>query len=306
MPRLDGYGVLRGVRKNPALATIPFLFLTGHGDKPMMRQAMELGADDFIVKPFTIPELFGAVEARFQKQAVLEETADKKLEALRESLRFALPHELVTPLNSILGFASLLVENPQARKEEIAEYAMHIRHAGERLRALVEKFLVYAQVEFAVADDEHRAACRSRPPSPTEDLTGTVAQRVAQEHNRAADLDLKVDPAMHPISPPHLERLVRELVENAFKFSRTGSPVAVASGVNGTRFFLRVSDKGSGFTAEQIRQVSANIQFDRKMTEQQGTGLGLAISRRIAELYGGELRVESLPSEGASVTVLLP
>src|SRR5436190_19191010 len=108
MPKMDGYGVLRGIRQNSgALATVPFLFLTGHGDKPMMRQAMEMGADDFIVKPFTISELLAAVEARFQKQAVLVQTVEKRLDALRESLRFALPHELVTPLNTILGFASL-------------------------------------------------------------------------------------------------------------------------------------------------------------------------------------------------------
>jgi len=306
MPKLDGYHVLKGVRKNVALVTVPFIFLTGHGDKPMMRQAMEMGADDFIVKPFTISELIGAVEARFQKQAVLEETADKKLDALRESLRFALPHELVTPLNSILGFAGLLIDNPKAAATEITEFATHIKQSGERLRGLIEKFLLYAQLELAVADDEQRNAFRSRQATPAEESIKMVAQRVAHEHGREADLSLHVTPADHAISPTHLERLVRELSENAFKFSEPGQKVRVRSGVRDHGFELQVADQGHGLTPEQIRRTSANIQFGRRMTEQQGTGLGLAICRRIAELYGGSLSVESVANEGTRVTVQLP
>jgi two-component system sensor histidine kinase/response regulator len=306
MPKLDGYSVLRGVRQIDALATTPFLFLTGHGDKPMMRQAMELGADDFIVKPFTVPELIAAVEARFQKVAVIEETADKKLEALRDSLRFALPHELVTPLNTILGFAGLLLDNPAAGSEQISEFAREIRGAGDRLRALIEKFLFYAQIELAVADEEQRAAFAGRTATATEEIISGIAQRVAAEQNRPEDLVLSIAPLDHAISPPHLERLVRELVENGFKFSRAGQPVRVIAGVRENRFRLQVRDQGVGFTPDQIRQVSANIQFNRKMSEQQGTGLGLAITRKIAELYRGELNLESKPGEITTATVQLP
>jgi two-component system, sensor histidine kinase and response regulator len=250
--------------------------------------------------------LLAAVEARFQKQAVIEESADKKLEALRESLRFALPHELVTPLNTILGFAGLLLEQPEPRGDQVREYASHIRQAGERLRSLVEKFLVYAQVELAVAGNEHRTAFSNRPASPTEEVITNAAQRVAQEQNRASDLLLQVSPLAHAISPSHLERLVRELVENACKFSRPGEPVRVVARKENRDFVLQLIDQGRGFTPEQIRQVSANIQFDRKMSEQQGTGLGLAIARRIAQLYGGELAFHSLPEESTTVTVRLP
>ncbi len=307
MPKMDGFQVLKGVRDNGAMVTVPFIFLTGHGDKPMMRQGMELGADDFLVKPFTISELLAALDARFQKQAVLEETADKKLHALRESLRFALPHELVTPLNTILGFAGLLLDETSVPKPpEMREYASHIKVAGERLRDLIEKFLIYAQVELAIADHNQREAYASRLPSPTEEGITAVAQRIARGEQRDGDLVLNVAPMDHRIAPSHLERLVRELVENACRFSAPGSPIWLTAHGKGTFLELRVLDRGRGLSAEQIRQVSANIQFERKLTEQQGSGLGLAICRRIAELYGGSLEIQSIPGERTEVVVYLP
>ena len=124
--------------------------------------------------------------------------------------------------------------------------------------------------------------------------------------NREKDLAVQNAPADHPISPTHLERLVRELVENGCKFSQPGQRVRVKSGPTPHGFQLQVTDQGCGFTPEQIRLTSANIQFGRKMNEQQGTGLGLSICRRIAELYGGELAVESVAGQSTRVTVQFP
>ena len=305
MPKLDGYGVLRGIRQNGALATVPFVFLTGHGDKPMMRQAMELGADDFIVKPFTIAELLAAVDARFQKQTILEETADKRMHALRETLRFALPHELVTPLNTILGFAGLLLENSGARDGHVREFASHIKEAGERLRGLIEKFIVYAQIELAITDSQQRESFTSRTPAAIAEVIGMIAHRVATEEKRESDLKLELEKIEHRIAPAHLERLVRELVENACRFSPPGSAIDVSSRRSADAFELAVSDHGRGFTPEQIGQVRANIQFDRNLTEQQGSGLGLAICRRLAELYSGALEIQSVAGK-TLVRVHLP
>ena len=69
MPKMDGYGVLHCLRENKLTAALPFIFLSGLGEKPKVRKGMESGADDYIVKPFTVQELIGAIEARLQKQA---------------------------------------------------------------------------------------------------------------------------------------------------------------------------------------------------------------------------------------------
>ncbi|MEG4812180.1 EAL domain-containing response regulator [Microcoleus sp. F8-D3] len=73
MPELDGYGVLVALRSNPVTATLPFVFLTGKADRSEMRQGMELGADDYLTKPFTKAELVGAISSRLKKQEAVAE-----------------------------------------------------------------------------------------------------------------------------------------------------------------------------------------------------------------------------------------
>lgn len=103
MPELDGYGVLVALRSNPVTATVPFVFLTGKADRSEMRQGMELGADDYLTKPFTKAELVGAISSRLKKQEAFAEQYNTlrsqsseliqdadKLERIKTSLRDAL------------------------------------------------------------------------------------------------------------------------------------------------------------------------------------------------------------------------
>jgi DNA-binding response OmpR family regulator len=73
MPELDGYGVLAALRSHPVTATVPFVFLTGKAERSEVRQGMELGADDYLTKPFSKAELVGAISSRLKKQAALAE-----------------------------------------------------------------------------------------------------------------------------------------------------------------------------------------------------------------------------------------
>jgi len=107
MPELDGYGVLMALRSNPVTATLPFVFLTGKAERSEMRQGMELGADDYLTKPFTKAELVGAISSRLKKQEAVAEQynslrsqsceliqdAADKLEQIKTSLCDALERE---------------------------------------------------------------------------------------------------------------------------------------------------------------------------------------------------------------------
>ena len=86
MPELDGYDVLKLLRKEPATATIPFIFLTAKADKDDFRQGMQLGADDYLTKPFTSADLLGAISVRLERKAAIARQSEKKLEELRKSL----------------------------------------------------------------------------------------------------------------------------------------------------------------------------------------------------------------------------
>src|SRR5436190_6944866 len=90
MPRKDGFQVLADLRGRTATAAIPFVFLTGQADKHNMRHGMDLGADDFLAKPFMLQELMAAVTARLKKHKTVTQVSDQKLSLLRDSISLAL------------------------------------------------------------------------------------------------------------------------------------------------------------------------------------------------------------------------
>ena len=87
MPKLDGYGVLKTLRQNINTAMIPLIFLTGKGSKEEMRQGMELGANDYLVKPFTPEELLKAITAQVKKKNILQQWFAVKLQEINESAK---------------------------------------------------------------------------------------------------------------------------------------------------------------------------------------------------------------------------
>lgn len=103
MPELDGYGVLAELQKDKTQATTPFIFLTARTDKGDVRQGMELGANDYLTKPFTATELINAVKTQLDKWGRIVEQSQTKLEDLRENIILALPHELRTPISVRTG-----------------------------------------------------------------------------------------------------------------------------------------------------------------------------------------------------------
>ena len=308
MPELNGYDVLAELRKESKTATIPFIFLTARTDKMDRRQGMEQGADDYLTKPFAIQELLRTIETRIDKhEKVLQEAERRNLE-LRNNIILSMPHELRTPLTVILGFSDILITDyADMERERIAEMSEHINKAAVRLYHLVENYLVYAQIEIAANDSDFDQMLRSNTTPEPMILVENHAIQKSQEHDRESDLVLEVaDLEYLPMLEDYLKKMVEELVDNAFKFSDEGSPVEVRLTEAADRFLLSITDHGRGMSAEQISDVGAYMQFNRKFYEQQGSGLGLTIARRVAELHGGRLSIDSVPEEYTTVTVMLP
>jgi two-component system, sensor histidine kinase and response regulator len=307
MERMDGYHTLSALRSEPATAAIPFILMTGLADNAGMRHGMELGADDYLPKPFTLVELIAAVEARLRKSQALRQDAEKQLADLRDNISLMLPHELRTPLNGILAYGEILAADAATLPaQEVAEMGQVIHDSGKRLERLIENFLIYAQLELLGADAQKLAALRQKHTQSPAALIEQRAAAQARAAKRVPDLVLQLSDQPVPISEDSLAKVVDELVQNAFRFSEPGQRVSVnlTSSPSGVR--LCIADQGRGFSPEHIAKVGAYMQFDRKIQEQQGLGLGLAIARRLTELHGGTFSIRSERGTGTEVEINLP
>ncbi len=307
MQKMDGYGTLSSLRSESVTAAIPFILMTGLADQAGMRHGMELSADDYLPKPFSIENLYAAVEVRLKKTSMLRADAERKLADLRENISMMLPHELRTPLNGILAYGEILAAEAETLPPaEIAEMGQTIYQSGKRLEHLVENFLIFAQIELLGSDPQKLQSLRGQPTEQAGMVVEKHALEQAQEAGRLGDLTLQQTNLSVPMTANYLGKVVAELVRNACKFSKPGSPVGVVLAESGGDVVLTVSDQGRGFSSEHIAQVGAYMQFDRKLHEQQGLGLGLTICKRLTELHGGKLVIQSQPGAGSTVSVQLP
>ena len=181
-----------------------------------------------------------------------------------------------------------------------------IHDSGKRLERLIENFLIYAQIELLNADTQKGNSLFQKQTRSPSKLIEEHAVGQARAANRTNDLVLDLTDQPVPISEDYLARIVDELVQNAFRFSDPGKRVSVKLSGLPNGVVISVTDQGRGFSTEHITRVGAYMQFDRQIQEQQGLGLGLVIARRLAELHGGTLSIQSERGTSTTVAIELP
>ncbi len=309
MPELDGHDVLRMLRMDVLTANIPFIFLTSNSDRPSVRSGMELGASDYLTKPVSAEELVKAINMQIAKTSIAKRQADEKLNQLRNNINLALPHELYTPLNGILGSADLLIrEHDDLSNAERLELALQIRQSAMRLYHLTRNFLLYAELEMMSTSPDRPNLIRQnrRLRILAQRPIAHTAHQCAQKYQRSADLHLEIEAAELPISESKLVKLMDEILDNAFKFSQVGQPVQIFARCVNSGYRIDVLDMGRGLTPQQIEQLGGYMQFDRDRYEQQGGGLGLMIAKRLVEMHDGDLTIHSIPEQETIVSITLP
>jgi signal transduction histidine kinase len=295
MPELDGHDVLKTLRNDPATAHIPFIFLTARADSVDLRHGMNLGADDYITKPFRVSELLKAIDARLAKSESVREQAEGKLRLLRENISLSLPHEFLTPLSGILGFSELLLSSYDSlAREEIMEMLGQLNSSARRIHHLVQNFLLYARLMSLASEkgkiyvDIYDAVLA--PGHIIED----VALSKAHHEERQADLSLRLcEDVPIAMSSIYFTKIIEELIDNALKYSKAGSEITVVSTRSNDWYEIEISNTGRTMTSEQIAAIGAYTQFERQVYEQQGSGLGLSITLKLLEMHSGRFHIHS-------------
>ncbi len=319
MPGIDGFEICRRLKEHDGTKDIPVIFMTALTNTPDKVKGFELGAVDYITKPFQREEVLIRVKTHLTLQALKKslqvknqilqvslERERKMMEDLQVSLSLSLPHELRTPLTVLLGFSSFLT-NPATlpAPDKIIQYGNAIYKNSLRLYHLVENSLLYANLKLLKYTSQENALLQHGGVFNVTKMISSVAQQYAKDMKREDDLILELADAYVRISPTNFEKIFTELLDNAFKYSQPGSPVSVKTVISGNLWILSITDRGRGMTKEQIANIGAYIQFDRKHHEQQGLGLGLTIAQLLAQLEGGMFSIKSHLTQGTTTSLAL-
>lgn len=303
MPGKDGRRLLQEMRTDPELGSRQFVLMTGRVPLGNARSAMDLGADDFLLKPFSLAELLSCVEARLKRAELSRRIDDTALARLQASLRSTLPHEFFTPLASVMGLTELLLlDLDKLPVEEVRHDLRTIQAAGRRLHRTLRNYLLILELE---PSNPARAAAWLGAREVAEALESGVAT-AAERHGRADDIKVEVEGARLPANPLELAALMEELVDNALTYSRKTTPVTVSARREGAVLRLVVTDAGRGLTPQQLQSLDRYWQSPREVHRKQDYGLGLVLVRQLVQHLGGQFQLESRDGVGTTASLTLP
>ena len=243
------------------------------------------------------------ISAQAAAEDAMRTAADRAEAASRAKSAFLanMSHEIRTPLNGVLGMAEVLASTPLSQDQQ--EILRTIRDSGDALLTIINDILDLARIEAG------KLALAPEPFVPT-----ALARRIRALHSvsaRAKGLSLIIEtgPGAERVrmgDATRIGQILHNLIGNAIKFTETGS-VTLRLADEAGRLSLSVSDTGIGMTEEQMGRVFNEFeQADNSVTRRfGGSGLGLAIVRKLVDVIGGTIRMESAPERGTRIEVLL-
>ena len=336
MPGIDGYELCRRAKMHAMERHPPFVLLTDHDELTALVRGVEVGADDFILKPWTPAGLIGrmavvlrdagagrAEEAVSSIQRMtgllmgrtkeLEdayrelELANQRLEeATRHKSEFLakMSHELRSPLTAILGFTDLLLD-PDRRyaADKQRAFLSHIRSGGSHLLSLINDLLDLAKVEAGKMEIGHE---RFGLKDVLEE-TAAVIRGMAEQKQIVVNVVVPDDDVVVVGDQRRLKQVVFNLLSNAVKFTPPKGRVLLGLEAADGLARVWVEDNGPGIaSADQERIFQDFQQVKGTVSEFAGTGMGLALCRAFVELHAGTISVRSELGMGSTFAFTVP
>ena len=309
MPGMDGYEVCRRLKCDTGTMNIPVIFLTAKTDAEDEKKGLELGAIDYITKPISPPIVMARVKNHLALKAMAdfmqERNADlesarsvaEKANHAKSDFLSSMSHELRSPLNAILGFAQLMEsESPPptpAQKESITQ----ILQAGWHLLTLINEILDLAKVESG------QVPMSEEPVSLAELMLDCRAMIAPQAQQRGISLSFPRfdNPCLVRADRTRLKQVLVNLLSNAIKYNiKQGTVQVKCTASTPERTRISVSDIGAGLSPEQLTQLFQPFnRLGQEAGGEEGTGIGLVVAKRLVELMGGVIGVESIVGEGS-------
>lgn len=301
MPGKSGFEFLQEVKLRYSNFDIPFIFLSAKVEEHQVREGMNLGADDYLKKPFKTADIIKSVEQRLKKKKL----AFDKLTSFRNSLSLNIPHELRTPLVPIIGYSDMIIENADSYSiGDINNLAKNIRSQGLKLKARINKLIQYEELEVLSVSHKYNDKAQMLLGNSSGDIHDYLYQ-VANIFDRCNDLLLDFEPSIVLITPEHLSILLKELVENSFKFSNPGSKIEVSGRITNSGYLISIQDYGPGIDQVFIEEISNINKAKGDIRSRKFNGFGLLIVQVILRIYNSDLEIISSQETGTTIKILL-
>jgi signal transduction histidine kinase len=305
MPRMDGYEFTRQIRMDPSLSQVPVILATAKTGGEAVAEGLEVGANDYIAKPFELRELKARVSAQLRARRLERNLNEResRLAAIGQ-MTSAIVHDLKNPLSAIIGFAQIARQDVQAGKgaEMVRQDLEPVISEANRLSRMVSEVLDFARgssMDLNLIPTELpvylEIVCQ-----PLKQKLTTMGIDLILVHESGVDLCVKVD-------NDRLLRVFENLVQNAQEAILAGNQtpggnhIWITTRGDERSATVRIADDGPGIILEMVTSLFDPFATGKKRS---GTGLGLSTVRNLVIAHGGEITVEPRSAEGGAAFLL--
>lgn len=304
LPGMDGIQVLEYINQNAL--EIEVMMITSYASLELAVKATNIGAYDFVPKPFTPQELRASME-NLTKHLFLKritQRMNKEGKQIRFQFLTVLSHELKNPLSSVEGYLRMM-QSRQAG-DSLEDYDEMITRSIKRIkgmRNLIMDLLDLTKIESGKKPREIKDTDLVKVARLSAEAMGPMAIQMEVEV-RFAGLEKLILPA----DPEEMEIIMNNLISNAVKYNRRGGKVIIRFAREDNKAIIEVKDTGIGITQEdQSLLFREFVRIKSRETRNiSGSGLGLSIVKRLLDLYDGDIVVRSTPGEGSCFKIELP
>jgi two-component system, sensor histidine kinase and response regulator len=306
MPELDGYGVLNNLRKDPNIAITPFIFLTAKAASEEIRQGMNLGADDYLTKPFSRQELLTTIKARLSKQKIHDQNTDALLKDIGESLSYSISEKIFNPLDEILGASEVFRQDANIiEPNDIEKLGAHIQSNTKFLKRAILNIFMYLNMELMFHNSDSLETIKNIYTTRPGDFVYMIAMQLARKYDCSKNLVVSIDNSRLKISTSDWNKIVEESLEFVFSLFKEGSLIDVSAKIVDDIFQYSIRLESDELPYDLLHKTAQNIPRTQAFYESLDPGLGLLIIHFIVKLYDGEFIVSNEKTSWRDAITLL-
>jgi two-component system sensor histidine kinase/response regulator len=309
MPDISGFDAAQILKKDPETAHIPIIFLTALNNPSDLVHGFQVGANDFLTKPFNKEELVVRVFHQIKLVAATRiiEHQNEELRATisnRDKMYSVIAHDLRSPMASIRMVLNLVVNamSPDIIGPELFELLDKANRESEDVHDLLDNLLKWTKSQTGRLNVVRQDLDLNDIIPGVVDIFEMIAQ--------TKKIDLKYQGSSKPVvvyaDNDMLKTVVRNFLSNAIKFSSENSSIEITLSEEGDFAKVSVRDHGVGIAPERIDSIFKKGETTYGTGGEEGSGLGLQLCADFARKIGGDVMVESTLGEGSTFSVLVP